>query len=71
MTEEVPVGAYLRGGSLRPSLSEWLGNAWYCVLGESFRVTRRGVGVTRRGGPGPPLGLAARWVSESKLRGPQ
>ena len=27
--------------------------------------------VTRRGGPGPPLGLAARWVSESKLRGPQ
>ena len=29
------------------------------------------VGVTRRGGPGPPLGLGARWVSESNLRGPQ
>ena len=29
------------------------------------------VRVTRRGGPGPPLGLAARWVSESNLRGPQ
>ena len=29
------------------------------------------VGVTRRGGPGPPLGLAARCVSNSNLRGPQ
>ena len=29
------------------------------------------VRVTRRGGPGPPLRLGARWVSESNLRGPQ
>ena len=63
--------AGLRGGSLSPALPEWVSSAWYCVLGDFPELPAAVVRVTRRGGPGPPLGLAARWVSKSNLRGPQ
>ena len=64
--------AGLQGGSLSPALSGWVetlrGTASLVIPSELPAAV---VGVTRRGGPGPPLGLGARWVSESNLRGPQ
>ena len=70
-TEDVSVGRLARRFTESSIIRIWRRCAWYCVLGVSFRVTRRGVRVTPGVGPGLPLRLGARWVSESNLRGPQ
>ena len=70
-TEDVSVGRLARRFTESSIIRIWRRCAWYCVLGVSFRVTHRGVRVTPGVGPGLPLRLGARWVSESNLRGPQ
>ena len=72
MTGDMSMAAGLRGGSLSPALSEWFGalrgTASLVIPSE---LPAAASGSRAAGGPGPQLGLEARWVSESNLRGPQ